>query len=172
MGATAGLIRMKKVTAFELDPFIRAMNHTFRDMADIDLSNDPIETVASDYLHADVHSKIALLADVSTNVGIIAEERASLLLTLSEKGAIAVAKMITGKDLKLYDRLVADSVGELLNMIAGSAQRASSLRFQFSIPVSMQGKRHEIRTVSNSTLRYSISHFGIEEVRLILCEGF
>ncbi len=161
----------EKKNIFELQPFLEAMNRTFKDMADITLVNGPIESAISENITTDVHSKIGMFADVSSNIGIFADVKASLVLTLDAVGAAMVAKRISGVDLELYDKLLTDTIGELLNIIVGSAQRASPIQFDFSIPVSVQGKNHEVRPPRNSSLRYNVSKFDKETVCLILSQG-
>jgi CheY-specific phosphatase CheX len=158
-------------STFDLLPFVEALNRIFVDMADIRLANGPIESTITNNITADVHSRVGLYADVSSSVGIFAIDKASLLITIQESGALKLTRILTGQELQLHDRLVTDTIGEVLNIVVGAAQRASPIKFEFSVPVSIQGKGHEILMPRDSAVRYCISRFDGESVCLILSQG-
>jgi len=153
------------VSLFEFDPFLSALNRTFRDMADIELVNGSIQT-ASESENAD-----GLRADVSSVVGIFGPEKASLILTLTEEVALNIASIISGRRLELEDALVCDTAGELLNMTVGSAQRLSAVKFSFAIPVSIQGRGHGLRANKDNISKYVISKGAGGDVGLILVKN-
>ena len=145
----------------DFTPFVNSMNRTFSDMVGVEILNGPYESMSGG----------EMLADVSVNIGLTGDVKASLLLTATEKAAMIVTRNTTGKDdVKLGDRLVSDSIGEILNMIAGAAQRHSSFKFDFSLPVAIEGRNHEVRSVFKSNFRRVISKMSGEEIGLYLFE--
>ena len=142
-------------------PFVISMNRTFSDMLGAELLNGPYEELEGD----------EMLADVSVNIGLSGEEKAVLVFTVSESAAILITKLTTGKDVKANERIVTDTLGELLNMIVGSAQRHSNIKFDFSIPMAVSGSNHRIRSVFKGAYRRVISKMHGVEVGLYLVEG-
>ena len=145
---------------FEFEPFVEAMNRTFRYMAGEELDNGSLN-------HWDGSQ---IFADVSAVMGISGEEKGTLVLTVSEKAALKLTAIITGLDVTLEDRLVTDTIGELINIIVGSAQRHSVARFDFSIPLAIKGRNHEVRAVSEGYFKYMLSHMSGEEIGLYMAK--
>lgn len=145
---------------FEFEPFIEAMNRTFKYMAGEELLNGPCE----------IWDGSRIFADVTAIMGLSGDEKGSLVLTVTEQAAIKLTSTITGKDVTLEDRLITDTIGELINIIVGSAQRNSSVKFDFSVPVSIKGKNHEVRAVSEGYFKRIISKMSGEEVGLYLAK--
>lgn len=145
----------------DFSPFIESLNRTFSDMVGLELVNGPYEEVTGG----------ETLADVSVNIGLTGDVKASLLLTADERAALLITQKTTGKqNVNLGDRIVSDTMGELLNMIVGSAQRHAKIKFEFSLPVNIEGRRHKVRTIFNAGFRRVISKMQGEEVGLYLFE--
>ena len=143
-------------------PFVNSMNLTFSDMVGIELLNGPYEHMKGD----------EMLADVSVNIGLTGEIKASILLTATETASLKITSNTTGKqDLSFRDRIVTDTLGEILNMIVGAAQRHSNLKFDFSLPIAVEGRNHTVRSVFDSDYRRVISKMSGEEVGLYLFES-
>jgi len=145
----------------DFTPFVNSMNRTFSDMVGIEITNGAYEDMTGG----------EMLADVSVNIGLTGEARASLLFTATEHAALEITKTTTGKsDVKISDRIVTDAMGELLNMIVGAAQRHANIKFDFSLPIAVEGKNHSVRSVFRSNFRRVISKMGAEEIGLYLFE--
>ena len=143
-------------------PFVNAMSRTFREMVGVELVHGPYEEMEGN----------EVLADVSTNIGLSGESRAVLLLTADEAAALKVTKLTTGKDVAIHDKLVTDTIGELLNVFVGAAQRHSNIKFNFSIPMAVSGKNHTISSLFNRGRRQRVvSKMEGSEVSLYLIEG-
>jgi len=122
----------------ELSPFVQAMNYTFKEMAGVELINGPEEDFAQKLIQADVSAIISVRSD----------ENASVILTASDQAARTLTREINGPNVKLDDHRLTDTLGELLNMLVGQAQRNTLSKFSFSIPVSIFGKNHEVNLIS------------------------
>ena len=145
---------------FEITPFVNTMNRTFKDMVGVELSNGAVELPDD--------SKV--LSDITATMGIHGEDKASLVVTVDESASLFLTKVMTGKDVKLEDRIVTDTIGELLNMIVGAAQKESKQKFDFSVPVTFMGKNHEVRAVNRGYFRRVMSHFSEGTVGLYLAK--
>ncbi len=145
----------------DFTPFVNSMNRTFSDMLGAELLNGPYEELEGD----------EMLADVSVNIGLSGDEKAVLVLTANESAGLLITKLTTGKDVKITDRIVSDTMGELLNMIVGAAQRHSNIKFDFSIPMAVSGSNHSIRSVFKGKYRRVNSKMHGVEVGLYLIES-
>lgn len=141
----------------EIKPFILALNQTFEEMAEIKLSNEPVETLG----------KRSIVADFSSSIGVFSDqENLSLILTSDTSSALKIVRRVTeSPDLKKNDKLVIDTIGELLNMIVGNVQRRSKDKFHFSIPISVTGEEHEV-CKPNGNYKFSRSKFYENEEKL------
>ena len=109
-----------------------------------------------------------LRADVSAHLSLISDQERTLVITLSEGAAIRLVQIIAGLEVSFDDPLVGDTAGELLNVIAGSAQRET--RYQFSIPVVAKGKAHEVKVLRGRQLESVISEIPGGTIALHLIE--
>ncbi len=145
----------------DFSPFVNSMNLTFSDMVGVELLNGPYESMNGG----------ETLADVSVNIGVTGDVRASIVLTVTEPAALLITKQTTGRDASgLGERIVTDTMGELLNMIVGAAQRHSNVKFDFSLPVAIEGSNHQVRSVFKNDFRRVVSKMSGEEVALYLFE--
>ena len=140
--------------------FVKAMNHAFKEMADLDLVNgDP-----KDYGGED------LAADISTNIGLTGEKAACIVLTMTEGAGKLLTARIRGEAAALRDDLISDIAGELLNILVGISQRNSKIKFEFSIPVSIIGKNHVVRPLKRGYTQGVISTLQDETIGLYFIE--
>ncbi|MBI3394983.1 MAG: chemotaxis protein CheX [Spirochaetia bacterium] len=150
---------------FDLSPFIQAMNHTFREMADVELINGPEE----DY------KERLIRADVSAFISLRSEQNVSVILTVPDHAARFLTETIGGKAAAADEGRVTDTIGELLNMLVGYAQKKASFKFTFSIPISIIGKNHEVNLVltdgQQATCRRVVSRLSGDPVGLYLANS-
>ncbi len=124
----------------EIAPFVNAMNHTFKEMAGVELVNGSEEPFEEKLIQADASAIISLRSD----------ENASIVLTVSEVAARTLTTKISRPNTIINERRMTDTLGELLNMLVGDAQRRSTSKFSFSIPVSIFGKNHEVNLIAQA----------------------
>ena len=87
---------------------------------------------------------------------------------MNKNTAVYLTHAITGKERELGDPLVGDTVGELLNMIVGSAQRESAAKFHFGLPVCIGGREHLVRPLLGVEFRQVVSTLPTGEIGLYL----
>ena len=68
------------------------------------------------------------------------ERLASVVLATDAATAVELVRAIAGADVGPDDPLLGDTVGEILNVVAGSARRRAT--FTFGIPLTARSKRH------------------------------
>ncbi|MDX1957010.1 MAG: chemotaxis protein CheX [Leptospiraceae bacterium] len=143
---------------FKIFPFLDGLQRTFRGMAGVTLENPKIGE----------YNEPEFFSDYTCSIGLIGIERASLILTLSEKVATEITSMITGKVLSGGEKIITDTIGELLNMAVGVAQKLSGEKFDFSLPVSVKGKSHQINVIKDKRTFRAIFLLNGEEICLYL----
>ena len=70
----------------------------------------------------------------------------SVVLATDSATAVELVRAIAGTDVPPDDPLLGDTVGEILNVVAGSARRRA--KFTFGIPLTTRGKRHVDRQLN------------------------
>ena len=91
--------------------------------------------------------------DISGIIGLSGEASGAVAISLKEKTAFQVTKILTGKEHDYIDALVADTVGEIINIIAGNVKKdfEDELRIKISLPTIVKGKAHSIVWPSEKT---------------------
>jgi len=113
-----------------LNPFLKSTMETFKIMVDI-----PV-TLGNIYLlkepnNTDISSVVEFSGDVTGKV--------SILYTLDV--ALKISSKFLGENMKDLNEDVADCLGEIANIIAGSAKKyLPSMRFTISLPSIVRGK--------------------------------
>ena len=83
--------------------------------------------------------------DLSAVIGITGRANGTIVLSLSKGAALEVLNRMVGVEVTEIDADVCDAVGELTNMIAGSAKaKLSKMELSISIPNVISGKGHNI----------------------------
>jgi chemotaxis protein CheX len=86
--------------------------------------------------------------DVSGIVGITGPHNGSMSLTFSKDCIIAIVSNMLGENFTEVNDDIKDAVGELSNMISGTARNElgnKGYSFKTSIPIVVSGPNHEIR---------------------------
>jgi len=127
---------------YEIDVFMDALVITLSTMAGMEIAGKDYQQPQSATVYADVSTHIDLFGS---------EENARLVLTMSEKAAVKMGSETTGKEvISLINPVITDSLGEILNILVGAAQKNSSTKFDFSLPVVLKGKNHEVHSLSQN----------------------
>ena len=109
-------------------------------------------------------------ADISAHIPLINGDPACVVLTIPKAAALEIVREIAGTDVVFEDALVADAVGELLNMAVGTAQRHSTTSFNYSLPVIAKSEHHEVR-VLEAGAQCVESRLGEHRIALYLVRG-
>lgn len=75
----------------------------------------------------------------------------SVILATDSATAVELVRAIAGAEVGTDDPLLGDTVGELLNVVAGSARRSE--QFTFGIPLRARSKLHIDRQLSRETFQ-------------------
>ncbi|MBN8222333.1 MAG: chemotaxis protein CheX [Spirochaetes bacterium] len=138
----------------DFEIFTAALRHVFSQFIGIkDLTSEALATLPEKY--QSITAKMELSGDT----------QGTLWLNISHPGVrIAMEKLnVQNSD---EDRMLMDTAGELLNIIAGSAQRNSAVRYDFSLPSAYKGDSYPLR-FENGT-RKSARRFIFEDFEAML----
>jgi chemotaxis protein CheX len=90
--------------------------------------------------------------ELSAVIGISGKAAGTIVLSLARETALQVLNRMLGMEATEINTEVCDAVGELTNMIAGSAKaKMEKLELSISIPNIVSGKNHTIHYPSNVT---------------------
>jgi len=93
------------------------------------------------------------LGAFSAVIGVTGQYQGSICVTFSREGAISIAKSMLGDDLGDLEQDVADTVGEIANMVSGRARAAiaeKGITLQGSTPTIVVGADHRITHLSKA----------------------
>ena len=89
--------------------------------------------------------------DISGIIGIAGEARGMVVLSFPAGLALDLTAQLTGEVRTSIDEDVTDTVGELVNIIAGNAKKGlEEFRLMISLPSIVQGKSHQVTWPSGS----------------------
>jgi len=139
--------------------FLAALRRTLQVMDGPESASGPVEQVSAS----------GIRADVSAHLSVFTDRELCIILTANEAAALTLVRSITGLDLAFDDSLTADTLGELLNVLVGSAQKGSG--FQFSLPVIAKARGHQVKVLTPRPCERVVSTLGEGELGLYLVEG-
>jgi chemotaxis protein CheX len=129
-----------------LSPFISSTKDVFSTMASMDV----------DFKQVYFQNEHRMLGDISGVIGLSGYAEGTVVITLYWDLAQQVISSIMGVTAEeISPELLNDGVGEIINMISGSAKRYltdTSFYFQLSLPTVIIGWQHEIGHPDSSTV--------------------
>ena len=126
----------------DIVPFIESLRKTFSEMVgELPVIFEPV--------HGD---DAQIMADISASIGIIGTEKYTVVLDIPDEIAAKLVTEIIGSSITIDYQIIADTVGELLNMITGNAQKFCDEKYDFSLPQVILGKNHQIQILNG--MRY------------------
>jgi chemotaxis protein CheX len=128
--------------AEHVNPFVKALVTTFRTMLNCRATRGPLR------LKQDIFPPF----EISGVVGLSGKAAGTVVVSLSEAVALRATSAMLMMDATEIDSDVIDAVGEITNMVAGSA-KAELYEYELSIslPSVITGRGHEVRFPSNVT---------------------
>ena len=131
-----------ELTADYINPIIAATRTVFETMLDCTPKRTGLvlkETMAPKH-------------ELSAVIGVTGKVAGTIVLSMSRPAAIGVLDRMVGIKATELNTDVCDAIGELTNMIAGTAKaKMERLQLSISIPNIVSGKDHEIHYPSNVT---------------------
>jgi hypothetical protein len=140
----------------DFEIFTEALRHVFSQFIGLkDLTSEAIRELPEKY--QSITAKMELSGD----------SQGTLWLNISHPGVMIAMQKLNVQNTN-EDRMLMDTAGELLNIIAGSAQRNSLIRYDFSLPSAYKGDSYPLRfeaSTNKSARRFIFEDF---EALLIL----
>ena len=131
-----------ELTADYINPVISATRTVFETMLDC----TPVRTELV------LKEKMTPKFEVSAVIGVTGKAAGTIVLSLARCTALEVLNRMIGIEAEEINTEVCDAVGELTNMIAGTAKaKLEQLELSISIPNIISGKDHNIHYPSNVT---------------------
>ena len=125
-----------------INPFILATEETFRTM----LKSEAKPGKPS------LKSTPSPSYDVSGIIGLSGDAIGAIVLSFPRIVALKVVSALLGTEIKIVGPEVSDGIGELANIVAGSAkQYMKGLHVTISLPNVVIGKGHTVVTLQNAT---------------------
>ncbi|GEM_PF-2938043 len=138
----------------DFEIFSAALRHVFAEFVGLrDLTSEAIKNLPDKY------------QNITSKIELFGEANGTLWLNISEPGVtLAMQKLQIPQSSE--DRMLMDTAGELLNIIVGSAQRNSTVRYEFSLPSAYKGEGYPLRF--DEKLARSARRFIFEDFEAIL----
>jgi CheY-specific phosphatase CheX len=147
---------------FSLNPFINSLEKTLLNMAGLKLDNPK----------SIKFNKNNFFSDYTSCIGLIGKEKASLILTVTDNLAKRIVYLITGSEASNNESLIIDTISELLNITVGNAQKDLYEKFEFTLPISIKGTKHQIFMFEEGeTLQVLFNCMG-EEICIYLTDSY
>jgi len=126
-----------------INPFIEATLETLRTMLNIEARKTNVAVKQDDKAVFDISAVIGLAGSkVSGSIGI----------SFPRKVALKIASAFIGQDVVVVDDDVYDALGELANIVAGSAKKRfadNGYRFNIALPTVISGRGHSLHFSGN-----------------------
>lgn len=125
-----------------INPFVKALVTTFSTMLNCTATRGQLK------LKQDINPPL----DISGVIGLSGKAVGTVVVSLSKEVAVKATSAMLMMDATEIDNDVIDAVGEITNMVAGSA-KAELYEYELSIslPSVITGRGHEVRFPSNVT---------------------
>lgn len=118
-----------------INPFVLSTATTFRQMLDCDVTRG----------NAEVKTGCQPTFEISGVMSLTGQADGTVVLTFSRDVALSATEKMIGDKPTQIDECVRDVVGELTNIVAGSAKsRIKELNLTVGLPTVVQGKNHII----------------------------
>ena len=127
-----------------INPFITATRQMMQTMAGI-----------KEFKKAELKAEHELTSsyDVSAVIGLTGSAKGTIVLSFSEAIALEILARLVGEKVTVFDKDTCDAVGEMVNIIAGSASaalsRGTKTLINRSIPSVVLGRGHVIHHPAN-----------------------
>jgi chemotaxis protein CheX len=87
--------------------------------------------------------------DISGIIGLAGEVVGFVIISFPKIAALRIVSKLTGNEMKIFDEIVVDSVGEIVNIIAGNSKKEmEEFRIVISLPSIVKGVNHQLAWIS------------------------
>ena len=120
-----------------INPFIEATRSVFRSM----MQTDPVP--GKPFLLDPLNDEFAF--DISGIIGLSGETTGAVVISFPKLCALRAVSRFAGMEVKIFDQMVVDAIGELINIIAGNAKKdLSDFKLTISLPSVVTGHLHKL----------------------------
>jgi len=124
-----------------INPFIKVTQEVFSQFLGIDVKP------GKPFLFS--HTETKLHYDISGIIGLAGEVIGFVIISFPKNVALHSVSRLIGAETDNFDELVVDSIGELINIIAGNSKREmEEFRIVISLPSIVRGANHQISWIS------------------------
>ena len=127
-----------------INPFIESTLETLMTMANIEAKKGNISVQQDD----------KAIFDISAVIGLAGESVSGMIaLSFPRKVALKIASSFIGQEIKVIDDDVCDALGELANIVAGSAKKRlvdNGNKFNIALPTVISGKGLSLYSPDNA----------------------
>jgi chemotaxis protein CheX len=120
-----------------INPFVAATQNVFRMMMNTEI------TAGKPYLFdplVGAHSY-----DISGIIGLSGETTGAVVLSFTKLCALKVVSEFQGEEVKIFDQIVVDAIGEIINIVAGNAKKdLKDFKLNISLPSVVTGHSHRL----------------------------
>jgi CheY-specific phosphatase CheX len=106
----------------------------------------------------------ATRADISSRLLVAADQHLLVIVAVTDSTAVRVAEAISGESLVEGDDLAVDTIGEILNVVVGTAEPKGAR--EFSIPTIVRQPRHNLDLPKGSDVECMVAHTKFGAIRL------
>jgi CheY-specific phosphatase CheX len=103
-------------------------------------------------------------ADVSSRLLVTAEQHLTVIVAANQSTAAKVASAISGDEVLESDALLGDTIGEILNVVVGTAEPKGAR--EFSIPTIVRAPEHSLELPSTGDVECVVAHTKFGAIRL------
>jgi CheY-specific phosphatase CheX len=103
-------------------------------------------------------------ADVSSRLLVAADQHLLVIVAVTGNTAVQVAEAISGERVSEEDELAGDTIGEILNVVVGTAEPKAAR--EFSIPTIVRQPRHSLDLPKGSDVECMVAHTKFGAIRL------
>lgn len=120
-----------------INPFIEATRNVFHSMMQTDARPGKpalLENTAD-----------GMEFDISGIMGLSGETLGAVVISFPKMSALRTVSKLTGSEVKIFDQMVVDAIGEIINIIAGNAKKdLSQFKLTISLPSVVTGRGHRL----------------------------
>ncbi len=124
-----------------INPFVEATQMVFKEFVGIEIRPRRafVFTPGNSTIHYDISGIIGLAGEV---LGLI-------IISFPKLVALKTVSRIINTEIKIFDNTVVDTIGELINIIAGNSKKGmEDIRIVISLPSIVKGYNHQLGWVS------------------------
>ncbi|MCL2805715.1 MAG: chemotaxis protein CheX [Treponema sp.] len=121
-----------------IQPFIDGSTEVFRDLCNTEVQAGRAFFVSKDEFEA--------IWDLSGVIGLSGEADGAVAISLKDETAFELTRILTGTEHTTVDKYVTDTLGEIINIIAGNVKNVfeKKHRIKITMPSIIKGKAHSI----------------------------